>query len=225
MWMLASVLVLTLCTRADDREKDEDRLRECGTVLKEILDTQGTIPQRVLDKAECVLVFPHVQKAALGLGGSYGRGAMTCRQDVGFDGPWGAPIMMKMEGLSLGFQLGAQATDFVLLVMNDRGGNEVLSKKIKLGADVTATAGPEERDTSAESDETLRAEFFSYSRSRGLFAGVSLAGSTVRPDNDADLQVYGQRIRPREISARTTAPPSASELISTLTGKTPKRKT
>lgn len=224
VWMLVPVMVLATCARANDREKDERRLRECGTVVKEILDVPDNVPQSLLDKADCVVVFPSVREAAFGIGASYGRGAMTCRQDVDFDGPWGAPTMMSLEGLSFGFQLGAQATDLVLLVMNDRGGNAILSSKVKLGADVVATAGPVGRDASAETDVTARAEILSYSRSRGLFAGVSLAGSTVRPDSDANLQIYGQKIPTKEISGKTTAPPSADQLISTLNAKTPKHK-
>ena len=224
VWMLVLVMVLATCARANDREKDERRLRECGTVVKEILDVPDNVPQSLLDKADCVVVFPSVREAAFGIGASYGRGAMTCRQDVDFDGPWDAPTMMTLEGLSFGFQLGAQATDLVLLVMNDRGGNAILSSKVKLGADVVATAGPVGRDASAETDVTARAEILSYSRSRGLFAGVSLAGSTVRPDSDANLQIYGQKIPTKEISGKTTAPPSADQLISTLNAKTPKHK-
>src|SRR4029077_7984641 len=159
---------------ASDQTKDDDRLRNCGTVLKEILDVPDNIPQGLLDKADCVVVFPSVLKAAFIVGGSYGRGAMTCRTGEDFRGPWSAPTMMALEGGSFGFQIGGQATDFVLLVMNERGASGILSSKVKLGADASIAAGPVGRDTSAETDATLRAEILSYSRARGLFAGVSL---------------------------------------------------
>ncbi len=226
VWIFIPVLMLTTYAWANDEEKDEGRLRECGTVVKEILDVPDNVPQGLLDKADCVVVFPSVRKAAFGVGGSYGRGAMTCRQGDNFDGPWGAPTMMALEGLSFGFQLGAQATDFVLLVMNDRGANGILSSKVKLGADVAATAGPVGRDASAETDVTARAEILSYSRSRGLFAGVSLEGSTVRPDGDANEKIYGKKLPAKEIvlSGKTQVPPSADQLIATLNAKTPKHR-
>src|SRR5215472_12494721 len=179
---LPALFTATLCL-ADDKQKDADRLKNCGTVLKEILDIPDNVPKDLLDKADCVVVFPSVLKAAFVIGGSYGRGAMTCRHGKDFSGAWGAPTMMALEGGSLGFQLGGQATDFVLLVMNDRGATAILDSKVKLGADMSAAAGPKGRDASADTDATLRAEILSYSRARGLFAGISLAGSTVRPDN------------------------------------------
>ncbi len=223
VWMLLPLLVSATCAWANDEEKDESRLKESGTVVQEILDAPDSVPQSVLDKATCVVVFPSVRKAAFGVGGSYGRGAMTCRQGDDFRGRWGAPTMMALEGLSFGFQLGAQATDFVLLVMNDRGANGILSSKVKLGGDVSATAGPVGRDASAETDATARAEILSYSRSRGLFAGVSLEGSTVRPDNDANEKIYGKKIPAKEIvlSGHTEPPPAAETLLSVLNKHTP----
>src|SRR3989454_3386669 len=214
------VLLTATSAGADDKEKekDEDRLKNCGTVLKEILDIPDDVPKALLDKADCVVVFPSVLKAAFVIGGSYGRGAMTCRQGKDFSGPWGAPTMMALEGGSIGFQLGGQATDFVLLVMNDRGANGILSSKVKIGADASAAAGPVGRNASAETDVTMRAEILSNSRARGLFAGISLAGSTIR--------IYGRKIPAKEIAlSRTGAiPVSAQQLISTLNAKTPKHK-
>lgn len=209
-----------------DKQKDEDRLNKSGTVLKEILDIPDDLPQDLLSKADCVVVFPSVVKAAFIVGGSYGRGTMTCRTGKDFEGPWGAPTMMALEGGSIGFQLGGQATDFVLLVMNDRGANAILSSKVKLGADASAAAGPVGRNASAETDVTLRAEILSYSRARGLFAGVSLAGSTIRPDNNANEKIYGQKIPAKEIALSGTkeVPQSARDLISTLNTRTPKHK-
>jgi lipid-binding SYLF domain-containing protein len=221
-------LILLAVTPAwpDDKLKDQDRLKTCGTVLKEILDIPDDIPRDLLDKADCVVIFPTVLKAAFIVGGSYGRGAMTCRKGQNFAGPWGAPTMMALEGASFGLQLGGQATDFVLLVMNDRGANGILSSKVKIGGDASAAAGPVGRDASAETDVTLRAEILSYSRARGLFAGISLAGSTIRPDDDANERIYGRKIPAKEIvlSATTHVPLSARQLISTLNAKTPKHK-
>lgn len=209
-----------------DKEKDEDRLANSGTVLKEVLDIPDNVPGALLDKADCVVVFPSVLKAAFIVGGSYGRGAMTCRTGKDFEGPWGAPTMMALEGGSFGLQLGGQATDFVLLVMNDRGANAILSSKVKLGGEASAAAGPVGRDASAETDATMRAEILSYSRARGLFAGVSLAGSTIRPDNNANEKIYGRKISAKEIAlaGEIAAPASAQQMISTLNARTPKHK-
>jgi lipid-binding SYLF domain-containing protein len=211
---------------ASDQTKDDERLRNSGTVLKEILDVPDNVPQELLDKADCVVVFPSVLKAAFIVGGSYGRGAMSCRKGENFKGPWGAPTMMSLEGGSFGFQIGGQATDFVLLVMNDRGASGILASKVKLGADASVAAGPVGRDASADTDATLRAEILSYSRARGLFAGVSLEGSTIRPDNGDNQRVYGKKIPAKDIvlSGTVAVPPAAEELISTLDAKTPKHR-
>jgi lipid-binding SYLF domain-containing protein len=220
------ILLLSTCTWGNDEEKDDARLQEAGTVVKEILDVPDNVPQKLLDKADCIVVFPSVRKAAFGIGASYGRGAMTCRRGENFDGHWGAPSMMALEGLSVGFQLGAQATDFVLLVMNDRGAHGILSSKVKLGGDISATAGPVGRDASAETDVTARAEILSYSRSRGLFGGVSLEGSTIRPDNDANEKIYGQKVGAKEIvlEDKISIPPSAQRLTTTLNDRTPQHR-
>jgi lipid-binding SYLF domain-containing protein len=219
-------LLLAVTGWADDKEKDEDRLRNASTVLTEILNIPDDIPQDLLDKADCVVFFPSVLKAAFVVGGSYGRGAMTCRTGEYFNGLWGAPSMMALEGGSVGFQIGGQATDFVLLVMNDRGANGILSSKVKLGGDASVAAGPVGRDASAETDISMRAEILSYSRARGLFAGISLEGSTIRPDNDANKRIYGEKISAKDIVVihETQVPPAAEGLISTLNAKTPKHK-
>src|ERR1700731_4370638 len=161
-----SALLLTIISWADDKEKDEDRLKNAGTVLTEILNIPDDIPQDLLDKADCVVVFPSVLKAAFIVGASYGRGAMTCRSGDDFRGPWGAPTMMALEGGSFGLQLGGEATDFVLLLMSPRSAENILTSKVKLGGDVSAAAGPVGRNASAETDATLRAEILSYSRAR-----------------------------------------------------------
>jgi lipid-binding SYLF domain-containing protein len=208
--------------RADN--KDEDRLQNAGEVMKEIIDIPDDIPQNLLDKADCVIVIPSVLKAAFIVGGSYGRGAMTCRSGEDFQGPWGAPTMMALEGGSFGFQLGGQATDFVLLVMNTRGASSILSSKVKLGADASAAVGPKGRDAEADTDVTLRAEVLTYSRARGLFAGISREGSTLRPDNDGNKKIYGKELDAKDIALHNAVPvpPSAKLLIDTLTRHSPK---
>src|SRR5438309_4077137 len=223
---LMAFSLVALPLTAKDSKKEADRLENCGTVLKEILDIPDDIPQDLLDKAECVIIYPSVLKAAFIFGGSFGRGAMTCRTGEHFTGPWGAPTMMALEGGSFGLQLGGQATDFVLLVMNPRGAKAILSSKVKLGADASAAAGPKGRDAEAATDATLRAEVLTYSRARGLFAGISLEGSTVRPDNDANERIYGEKISAKDIviAHETHVPPAAEGLISTLNAKTPKHK-
>jgi len=206
-------------------QKDENnRIKNAGEVVTEILNIPDNIPQDLLDKAECVIVLPSVLKFAIGFGGSYGRGVMTCRSGEEFSGPWSAPSMMALEGGSFGFQLGGQATDFVLLVMNQRGASSILTSQVKLGADVAAAAGPKGRDAAASTDVTLRAEILSYSRSRGLFAGVSLEGSTLRPDNDGNERLYGKGVTAKEIVIHSAiqAPASAKLLLATLDRKSPR---
>jgi lipid-binding SYLF domain-containing protein len=224
--ILAVLPLITDVASAAGQTKDDDRLRNCGTVLKEILDVPDNIPQDLLDKADCVVVFPSVLKAAFIVGGSYGRGAMSCRRGEDFRGPWGAPTMMALEGGSFGFQIGGQATDFVLLVMNESGARGILASKVKLGGDASVAAGPVGRDASADTDATLRSEILSYSRARGLFAGVSLEGSTIRPDNGDNRRVYGRKIPAREIvlSGTVAVPPAAGQMISTLDARTPKHR-
>jgi lipid-binding SYLF domain-containing protein len=213
----------TLAARPKN-EKEADRLENAGEVMEEIMNIPDDIPQDLLDKAECVIVYPSVLKAAFIVGGSYGRGAMVCRTGEHFTGPWGAPSMMALEGGSFGFQLGGEATDFVLLVMNPRGAKAILSSKVRLGADMAAAAGPKGRDATAATDATLRAEILSYSRSRGLFAGVSLEGSTVRPDNDANEKLYGKKVTATQIirEGAVPVPPSGRKLVSLLDKKSPK---
>jgi lipid-binding SYLF domain-containing protein len=197
-----------------------------GRVMSEILKVPDNIPADLLQKAECVIVLPSVLKFAVGIGGSYGRGVMVCRSGANFNGPWGAPSMIALEGGSFGLQLGGQATDFVLLVMNSRGAQSILSSKVKLGADASAAAGPKGRDAAAATDATMRAEILSYSRSRGLFAGVSLEGSTLRPDNDANKKLYKKELHARDIVLHHAVrpPASAKELLSVLNRKSPRNK-
>ncbi len=206
--------------------KEQKRLENSGTVMQEVMGIPDNIPQSLLEKAECIIVFPSVLKAAFVVGGSYGRGAMVCRSGEHFRGPWGAPAMYALEGGSVGFQLGGQATDLVLLVMNERGASAILNSKVKLGADASAAAGPKGRDASANTDATLRAEILSYSRSRGLFAGVSLEGSSLRPDNDANAEVYGRKITAKEIvmGHKITVPVSGRLMVRVLEKNAPYNK-
>src|SRR6516164_2289225 len=221
-------IVLSLCLSAPplmaDNKREKERLENCGVVIQEIMDIPDNIPQDLIDKADCVIIYPSVVKAAFIFGGSYGRGAMTCRTGEKFTGPWSAPTMMALEGGSFGFQIGGQATDFVLLVMNGRGAHAILKSKVKLGADASAAAGPKGRTAEASTDVTMRAEILSYSRARGLFAGISLAGSTVRPDNGANEKVYGKSFPSEDIVFKGAAPvpPAAQQLIAYLNRKSPK---
>ena len=216
--VIAVLAVSLAVTIVAGQEKVESRLQECGTVLEEVLGVPDNIPQDLLDKAECVIVIPSMIKGAIGVGYSRGRGAMVCRSGKAFDGPWGAPAMYAVDGGSLGFQLGGQATDLVLLVMNPRGANALLGSKVKLGANASVAAGPKGRDATAATDATMRAEILSYSRSRGLFAGVSLEGTSVRPDNDASEAIYGRRLRARAIVAgdAVTVPEAGRRLVNLL---------
>jgi len=209
---------------AANDEKEEDRVKESGQVLKEILAIPDNIPQDLLDKAECLVVLPSVKKGAFGIGGSYGRGVMICRSGEHYTGPWGAPALYALEGLSVGFQLGGQATDFVLLVMNPSGAKSLLSSKVKLGGDASAAAGPKGRTAEGATDVVMKAEILSYSRNKGLFAGVSLEGSTLRSDGSANEKLYGQKVGAKEIirDGKVKAPPAAAELIAVLNKTTPK---
>jgi SH3 domain-containing YSC84-like protein 1 len=219
---LASVLALPSAAQ----KKEQERVENAGTVMQEILNAPDSIPQSVLDKAECVVVLPSVVKVAIGIGGSYGRGVMTCRGGEDFKGKWGAPTMMALEGGSAGLQLGGQATDFVLLLMNPRSASSILSSKVKLGGDAAAAAGPVGRTAAAETSATMQAEILTYSRARGLFAGVSLTGSTLRPDNDANKNLYGTKMDAKDIVLKGTVPPPAcsTKLVTTLDKASPSNK-
>jgi lipid-binding SYLF domain-containing protein len=221
---LAVIAVALLALPLEAQSKEADRVQNAGTVMKEILSVPDDIPQQLLDKAECVIVLPSVIKFAFVFGGSYGRGVMTCRTGSSFTGPWGAPTMMALEGGSFGFQLGGQAIDYVLLVMNPRGADSILSSKVKLGAGVSAAAGPKGRDAIAATDAALRAEVLSYSRSRGIFAGAFIDGSTLRPDNDANKRLYNRALSAKEIAlqGKVAAPSAAELLLSELNKRLPK---
>src|SRR5580704_11748791 len=198
-----------------DRKKQEERLQNSGTVIAEVLNIPDNIPQDLLDKSKCAIVIPSVLKAAFIVGGTYGRGAMVCRSGEDFTGAWGAPSMVAMEGGSLGFQLGAEATDFVLLVTNERGASSLLHSKVKIGGDVSGAIGPVGRTAEADTDAYMRADILTYSRARGLFAGVSLEGAYLGPDSDGNEALYGRKIEAREIvrGPEPKAPEAAERLI------------
>src|ERR1700733_3260549 len=204
--------------------KEQKRLEECGVVMQEVLNIPDNIPHDLLEKAECVIVIPSVKKLAFGIGADYGRGAMVCRTGEHFRGPWGAPAMYALEGGSVGFQIGGEATDLILLVMNGRGMDSILSSKVKLGADASVAGGPKGRDASADTDAWMRAEILSYSRSRGVFAGVSLEGSTIRPDDDASADVYGRPIKAKNIvrSEHMGVPSTGRHLVHVLQRSAPR---
>jgi len=227
LWTALLILSFVVPTLAADEEKKEvkedQRLNDSAAVLKEILGMPEGIPQSLLNKSVCVVVYPSVKKAAFIVGGSYGRGVITCRSGKEFNGRWSAPAMFALEGGSFGLQIGAQATDFVLLIMNESGANSVMSSKVKIGADASAAAGPVGRTASAETDVVLKAEILSYSRAKGLFAGISLAGSTLRSDDGGNKTVYGRDISAKEIvrQGKVPAPAAAQRLLAVLQKATP----
>src|ERR1700677_3221778 len=221
---VAMMLLVSMALPAFAQEKEQARVANAGQVMQEILNIPDDIPESVIDKADCVVVLPSVIKFAFGFGGSYGRGVMTCRSGEDFRGPWGAPTMMALEGGSFGLQIGGQATDFVLLLMSPRSANSILTSKVKIGADASAAAGPVGRNVSAETDAASRAEILSSSRARGLFAGISLSGSPLRADNDANTRLYGKKFTAQQIVSDRASPPppSARLLLSTLNRRSPK---
>jgi len=218
------VIFLACPTFATNESREQKRLETCGQVFKEIMDIPDGLPKDLLNKAECVIVIPSVLKFAFGVGGDFGRGAITCRTGQHFTASWSAPALFALEGANIGFQLGGQATDFVLLVMNPRGANSILSSKVKLGGEASAAAGPKGRSAAADTDIVMRAEILSYSRSRGLFAGVSLEGSTLRSDGSANRKLYGRSLTAKEIvrEGKAGVPASGRELVSLLNKQSPK---
>lgn len=220
------VLLMSVAAFAANDEHEQERVKDAGDVLKEILNIPDDIPQDLLDKAECLVVLPSVKKGAFGIGGSYGRGVMVCRGGEHYKGRWGAPALYALEGISIGFQLGGQATDFVLLVMNPKGATSLLSSKVKLGADASAAAGPKGRTAEGATDIVMNAEILSYSRNKGLFAGVSLEGSTLRSDGSANEKLYGRKLTAKEIirGGKVGVPGCAHELVSLLDKKSPVNK-
>jgi SH3 domain-containing YSC84-like protein 1 len=224
--VFAGILALIPVSLVADTRSEQDRLQNAGKVMKEVLDIPDDIPRDLLGKARCVVVMPSVLKAAFVVGGSYGRGTMVCRTGRDFNGPWGAPAMYALEGGSVGLQIGGEATDFVFLIMNNRGASSLLHSKVKLGADISAAAGPKGRSAASDTDAYMRAELLSYSRARGVFAGISLEGSTLRPDREANRRLYGESAKAAKIVAESGghAPTSAHDLLAALQTASPQLK-
>ena len=224
LWVSVMALFLGCPTFASEQSREQKRLSACGQVFKEIMDIPDGIPKDLLNKAECVIVIPSVLKFAFGVGGDFGRGAISCRTGQHFTGKWSAPALFALEGANIGFQIGGEATDYVLLVMNPKGANSILGSKVKLGADASAAAGPKGRTAAADTDIVMRAEVLSYSRARGLFAGVSLEGSTLRSDGSANKKLYQQSLSAKEIvrEGKVRVPAAGSEWISLLNKTSPK---
>jgi lipid-binding SYLF domain-containing protein len=210
-----------LAAISDDGTREQQRVQESGNVIKELVNASSGVPTNLLNKSECVIVLPGVKKAGFIVGASYGRGVMTCRSGKNFDGPWSAPTMMQSTGGSFGLQAGGQATDFVILVMNDQGARALMNGKLKVGADASIAAGPVGRDAEASTNASMNAEMLSYSRAQGVFAGASLSGATLGPDDGANQNLYGEKVTAEQIIAGNTvkAPASASGLLAVLQEK------
>jgi SH3 domain-containing YSC84-like protein 1 len=217
-------VIVPVVAVAGDDEKEQDRVKEAGNVITEIMNSSSPIPTSVLNKADCVIVIPSLKKAGFVVGAEYGRGVMTCRGGEQFTGPWSAPTMMKSGGGSFGLQAGGQSIDLVILVMNDKGARAAMKGNAKLGADASIAAGPVGRDAEASTNATMSAEMLSYSRTQGVFGGVSLSGTTLGPDDGANKDLYGKKVSASEIISGAAGPPPASahQLISVLTEKSPK---
>src|SRR5262249_18377177 len=225
----AVIASLSLHSLAQEKEEkgstERERIKDSGEVLKQILDMPDKgVPKSVLNGAKCVIVMPSVKKVAFGIGATYGRGVMTCRTGSDFKGPWSAPIMMASSGGNIGFQIGGQATDFLIIVMNDQGAKSLMNNKVKLGADASIAAGPVGRTAEASTNGRMQAQMLSYSRSRGVFGGVSLSGATLRPDDDANKNLYGTKVTSEQIvkGQGVIMPEEAKPLIDSLTAATNK---
>jgi lipid-binding SYLF domain-containing protein len=221
--MAGLCLLIPGITMAANNEKEMDRIKESGNVMKELLNSSSGLPISVLNKAECVIVLPSVKKGGFIVAASYGRGVMTCRGGEDFKGPWSAPSMMQSSGGSFGLQAGGQATDFVVVVMNDKGARALMKGKAKIGADASIAAGPVGRDAEASTNAAMSAEMLSYSRTQGVFAGVSLSGTSLGPDGDANEKVYGKKVEATQIISGSAgpAPEAAKELLAVLMEKSP----
>jgi lipid-binding SYLF domain-containing protein len=204
------------------QKKEDERLANSATVLQQILSEDKGLPKNILDKSNCVLIFPSVKKVAIGFGGSYGRGALICRKGDKKDGSWGAPAMYKLDQGSVGFQLGSTATDFVLVVMNEKGAEQILNGKTKLGGNAAAAAGPTGSQANADA---IKVDVLTYSRSKGLFAGVSLEGASMDSDDDANKAVSGKDHGAKEIvTGSVPIPTAAKPLVDVLDKTSPARK-
>lgn len=217
-------LPLLVSAWADSGSTEKERITRSTSVLKEILDAPDKgVPSNVLDGTKCVIVIPGAKKAGFIIGASYGRGVMSCRTGSNFKGAWSGPIMMATESGSVGLQIGGEGTDFVILVLNDQGARAVMKSKVKLGADASVAAGPVGRTAEASTTGTMQAQMLSYSRSKGVFGGVSLSGASLRVDDDADKNLYGAKVSPEQImKGEVTKPDVAKPLTEELTRATGK---
>lgn len=215
--MLVFALCLTVAAPMFGQKKEEERLSNSATVLREILGGDKGLPTSILDQADCVVVFPSVKKVAVGIGGSYGRGVLVCRQGGEMNGDWGAPAMYKLDQGSIGVQLGSTATDFVLVVMNKTGAEQILNGKTKLGANAAAAAGPTGAQATGYNAASMHVDVLTYSRTKGLFAGVSLEGASMDSDDDANKALYGKQVSAKDIvEGGPSAVPAAKPLIEEL---------
>jgi lipid-binding SYLF domain-containing protein len=218
--MVAGLCLTTLLARADE---PSERVERAAQVFKDLSNADSGLPINVLNKADCVIILPSVKKAGFIVGAQYGKGVMVCRSGANFNGHWGAPIMMQSSGGSFGFQAGGQATDFVILVMNDDGARSVMKGRAKLGAETSIAAGPVGRNAEASTTATMQAQMLSYSRAQGVFGGVSLSGTSLGPDDSDNEKLYGKKISAQEIFAGSVhAPASATTLVSELEKSSPK---
>ena len=223
--MIALALCLVVASPLFAQKKEEERISNSATVLRALLRGDKGLPTHVLDQADCVVIFPSVKKIAIGIGGSYGRGVMVCRTGAKMDGPWGAPAMYRLDQASIGVQLGSTATDFVLTVMNQKGAEQILNGKTKLGSNAAAAAGPTGAQATSYNALAMNVDVLTYSRSKGLFAGVSLEGASMDSDDDANKSLYGKTIGAKDIiEGGQAAPESAKPLDDVLTKASPARK-
>jgi SH3 domain-containing YSC84-like protein 1 len=222
--LLALALCLAVAVPVFAQGKEDNRLANSADVLKQIMGDKG-LPTNVLDQADCVLIFPSVKKVAIGIGGSYGRGALVCRTGTDKNGKWGAPAMYKLDQGSIGVQLGSTATDFVLVIMNNKGAEQILNGKTKLGANAAAAAGPTGAAAQGYNAAAMKVDVLTYSRSKGLFAGVSLEGASMDSDDDANKALYGKTISASAIvDGGATAPSAAQPLVGFLDTTSPAKK-
>jgi SH3 domain-containing YSC84-like protein 1 len=221
--LIVFALCLAVASPMFAQKKEDDRLSKSATVLHEILVDKG-LPTSIIDQADCIVVFPSVKKVAVGIGGSYGRGVLVCRNGGEMNGDWGAPAMYKLDSASIGVQLGSTATDFVLVVMNHKGAEQILNGKTKLGADAAAAAGPTGAQAVGYNAASMHVDVLTYSRTKGLFAGVSLVGASMDSDDDANKALYDKRSAKDIVEGGQATPPAAKDLIGELDKISPARK-
>jgi SH3 domain-containing YSC84-like protein 1 len=221
--MVVCAFCLVVASSVFAQKKEEARISNSADVLRQLI--AGDLPNNILDQADCVVIFPSVKKVAIGIGGSYGRGVMVCRKGAEMNGEWGAPAMYRLDQASIGIQLGSTATDFVLAVMNKKGAEQILNGKTKLGTNAAAAAGPTGAQATAYNASAMNVDVLTYSRSKGLFAGVSLEGASMDSDSDANKSLYSKDLSAKDIVEGGQAPPAAAKpLDEVLTKASPARK-